>query len=203
MATIRNLCTRCVVLDKGKLIFEGDVEEAISVYMKNSEGDMKCVYDLRSKGVSDSEWYGNHIIIDEFKFMNKEQSIYDSEEDMIMRIKWHTKRKVDEIRARIEIKYADGTIVGMTESKPFICADAGKEGESTIKMGLSNLAPGTYYLRFSLFTLNSMGVHTGLIDVPEKVFFKVVDTLGNRTNWLRQYWGSVRFDELEVLGGRR
>lgn len=33
MNTIRRLCNRCVVLDKGKVIFEGDVEKAIDVYL--------------------------------------------------------------------------------------------------------------------------------------------------------------------------
>ena len=33
MNTIRQLCDRCVVLDKGKVVFEGDTEEAIRVYM--------------------------------------------------------------------------------------------------------------------------------------------------------------------------
>lgn len=35
MNTIRQLCDRCIVLDKGKIIFSGDVEEAIGVYMNN------------------------------------------------------------------------------------------------------------------------------------------------------------------------
>ena len=33
MATIRNLCTRCIVLNKGQIIFDGDVEDAIGLYM--------------------------------------------------------------------------------------------------------------------------------------------------------------------------
>ena len=32
MNTIRQLCDRCIVLDKGKIVFDGDVEEAISIY---------------------------------------------------------------------------------------------------------------------------------------------------------------------------
>ena len=32
MATIRDLCDRCIVLDKGKVVFDGgDVDEAISI----------------------------------------------------------------------------------------------------------------------------------------------------------------------------
>ena len=33
MATIRALCDRCIVLDKGKVVFDGDVDEAISIYL--------------------------------------------------------------------------------------------------------------------------------------------------------------------------
>ena len=33
MNTIRQLCNRCVVLSHGKVIFDGDVEDGISVYM--------------------------------------------------------------------------------------------------------------------------------------------------------------------------
>ena len=33
MNTIRELCCGCIVLDKGHLVFDGDFEEAISMYM--------------------------------------------------------------------------------------------------------------------------------------------------------------------------
>lgn len=37
MATIRNLCSRCIVLDKGKVVFDGDVEKAIGVYIHGKD----------------------------------------------------------------------------------------------------------------------------------------------------------------------
>ena len=33
MNTIRSLCDRCIVLDEGKVIFDGEVEEAINIYL--------------------------------------------------------------------------------------------------------------------------------------------------------------------------
>ena len=37
MNTIRQLCTRCIVLDHGKVIYDGDVEEAINLYLQRSD----------------------------------------------------------------------------------------------------------------------------------------------------------------------
>lgn len=36
METIRNLCQRCVVIDKGKIIFDGDTEQAIKIYTEGN-----------------------------------------------------------------------------------------------------------------------------------------------------------------------
>ena len=33
MATIRDLCDRCIVLDKGKVVFDGGVDEGIALYL--------------------------------------------------------------------------------------------------------------------------------------------------------------------------
>ncbi len=59
MATIRNLCNRCIVLDKGRLIFDGDDETAIVVYMKNSKGDLKVYYDLTTSKHSSPDYRKN------------------------------------------------------------------------------------------------------------------------------------------------
>jgi lipopolysaccharide transport system ATP-binding protein len=197
MATIRNLCTRCIVLDKGKVIFDGEVEKAITVYMKNAEGELKSKYILDTKKVSFLD-YGKAFQIRSLEFIDKDYPIFDTEEKMHIRLGWRIIQPIEDVRIRLEIKYADGMIVGMTESKPFITFCDKQEGFSDFLFSMKNLAAGTYFFRLSVFTLNSMGVHTGLNDIPEKIYFKVVDTLSNRTGWLRQYWGSVRFDEIEL-----
>lgn len=197
MATIRNLCSRCIVLDKGNKIFDGEVEAAIAVYMKNSEGDLRVRYDLTNTKLSTLD-YGKKILLTFLELANKEYPVYDSEENMFIKLGWKTKETVKDLRLRLEIKYADGVVAGMTESKPFLSAGENESGESKFSFSLHNLAPGTYFFRLSVFTLNTMGVHTGLNDVPMKVYFKVIDTVQNRTSWLRQYWGSIRLDEIEI-----
>ncbi len=198
MATIRNLCTRCIVLDKGKIVFDGDVEEAIGVYMKNSESERKTKYDLGGAKPSNPD-YGTKIRIKSVEFVGKEIPAFYTQEPMRIRLSWNATQPIEDVRLRLEIKYADGMTIGMAESKPFLTTANPAAGESDFEFSLKNLAPGDYFFRLSLFTLNSMGVHTGLDDIPEKIRFKVVDTTPNHTNWLRQYWGSVRFDEIECV----
>ena len=45
MNTIRQLCTRCIVLDHGRVIFDGDVEQAIQIY-SDSQKKMDYFYDF-------------------------------------------------------------------------------------------------------------------------------------------------------------
>lgn len=198
MATIRNLCSRCIVLNKGRMIFDGVVEEAIAVYMKNNEGDLinhHC-FDVKKRNSLD---LGKKIIIKELEFSNKDYPIYDTEDTMNIKVKWAANTSVDCVRTRMEIFYADGVIAGMTESKPFASTVAGEERVSNFGLKLKNLAPGTYYFRLTFFTLNSMGIHTGVEETAWPVFFKVVDTVKDRTGWLRQYWGSIRLDPIEII----
>lgn len=46
MSTIRQLCDRCLVLEKGKIIYDGDVEEAIAIYSHSRNLAIKKEYDI-------------------------------------------------------------------------------------------------------------------------------------------------------------
>ena len=200
MATIRNLCTRGIVLNKGKVIFDGDVEKAISAYMKNSEGKLIPKYNFGNFRRSTLD-LGKKIILTEFVFLDKERPTYDCLELMKFKIHWNAIQNVEQVRVRMEIFYADGMIAGMTESKPVMDVTAGHDGDSCFALSLKNLASGTYYFRLTFFTLNSMGIHTGIEETPGKIYFEVVDTVPDRTGWLRQYWGSIRLDDIVLIQG--
>ncbi|MCM1263811.1 MAG: ABC transporter ATP-binding protein [Butyrivibrio sp.] len=198
MATIRSLCTRCIVLEHGNKIYEGDTEEAIEVYMKNSKGELESKLDfLNTKKTS--EVYRQKVFLTGFEFIDKDTPRYTTEEKMKFRIKWKGLKNVENIRIRMEIQYIDSSIVAMTESKPFADSIEGSERENIFEMKLANLAEGVYCLRLSIFTLNEMGVHSGLDATPLPIYFEVTDTVPDRTGWLRQYWGSVRFDDLVAV----
>ena len=49
MSTIRSLCDRCIVLDQGRVIFDGSPEEAISVYLNRGVEKNEVDIDLTAK----------------------------------------------------------------------------------------------------------------------------------------------------------
>ena len=46
MATVRNLCDRCIVLSHGKIVYDGNTEKAISIYMGSDIHGEDTVYDF-------------------------------------------------------------------------------------------------------------------------------------------------------------
>ena len=74
MSTIRQLCTRCVVLDQGRVIFDGDVEQAIAVYMETT--DVNVVhYDLMDVSRMNAS-AGKRMRLETLDFVGKESSVF-------------------------------------------------------------------------------------------------------------------------------
>jgi len=88
MNTIRQLCDRCVVLDKGKVIFEGDVESAIDVYMQNKMVEAKVDYEYSKLSVRPKH-VREDVRITHLKLIDKEFPSYELKEPVWfnMRIK--------------------------------------------------------------------------------------------------------------------
>lgn len=196
MSTIRNLCTRCVVLDHGKIIFDGDVEEAIAAYMESNHGKLKNNYCF-DNGKRASELFGTRVCIHKFEFLDTLEPRYRIFDKMKFGINWEGMDNIDDLRLRIEIRYADSTIAGMTESKPYGNARTGVTKSNTFQFDVSNLAEGTYYFRLSIFILNEFRVHLALDESTDPIYFEVIDDVKDRTRWLRQYWGSIRLNDIE------
>lgn len=195
MNTIRQLCDRCIVLDKGKVSFEGDVEEGIKHYLGDDD-TFQINYDL-SKTQRKTKGYGEVVYINSFKLLNKDSPYYYTKEVLHFAVSWILKKRIDDIRIRIEIFNADNNVVGMTESDNFSNDVIIGENYNTFMFSLKNLAPDSYYFRLSFFTLFENGVHIGLDDI-KYIRFKTIENDDNNTKWAKQYWGNVRFDNILI-----
>lgn len=199
MATIRNLCTRCIVLNKGRIIYDGDVETAISVYMDTSKGELICKYCFENQRRSVPE-RGKKVFIHNFEFLDREIARYLSTESLKFKIDVQGFELINDLRVRLEIRKQDETNVGMSESKPLISLNKGEKKRFVFEYDISNLAEGIYIMRLTLFVLNDLGKHTCYDESTQKIYFEIVDNTSDRTDWLPQYWGSIKLPAVNKIG---
>lgn len=198
MATIRNLCTRCIVLQKGKIIFDGDVDAAINIYMDSNVQDMKTYYDCREYKRSNDR-IGTRLFIKEVTFFNRKSAVYKNTEPIDLEINWVANEKFD-IRFGISVKYADGSAVGLAESTEIISTSTGKEYITRLRFDTHNLVPGLYTLSVQPYYLTETR-NSYTVDETQPMMIEIIDGKGIEYRaWARQFWGNVRLDDVKVVG---
>lgn len=199
MNTIRQLCDRCIVLDKGRIVFEGETEDAIAVYMDREKGDLITTYDLGNTERPSIE-HGRDLIVTKFEFLGKEKAIFGSDEKMKFSIEWESKKDLKNIQLYFAVDYIDSVCAGMSQSQ--VIGDAKKDTVQSciLEFDISNLVEGMYYFYIDVFSMNEFGTHFSYDHPMKKIYFEVVNTeLGKSINWIRRAWGSVRLNEMKVL----
>jgi ABC-type polysaccharide/polyol phosphate transport system ATPase subunit len=197
MNTIRQLCTRCIVLDHGKLIFDGDVEKAIEMY-----SDMTKTPSLVNDCTNIKR---NHFIIDEQIHINtvslkyKDSAVYCGKENINVNVSYTSKNDIKNIAFRMTVEAADKTVVGLATSTPSIIAEKGNN-EVNLKLQLDWLAPGKYIVKLTAYSVNQFGTNQ-MHDIVEEAFaFEKEQNKeeNNNMSWNHTWWGYMMFPEIEI-----
>ena len=197
MNTIRQLCTRCIVLDHGRVAFDGEVEDAIGVYMRNIS--QPATYN-NCKNISRSGFsLDGKISITSLRFCSVENPIYTNDSSIHLQLELEATQNMENICLRIPVFYGDNTPVGMSASRPVISC---KKGHNVLSVHVRPLAlaPGRYTLRLVVFSKNEYGAMQNHDVVHNAGTFDIVDnkqTLSG-VSWEHQYWGALQLPEIEV-----
>lgn len=201
MSTIRNLCSRCIVLDKGKIIYDGDVEEAIEVYSRDASEKQKiCYYEFKDRNRRSN--LGINVRISSFEFIDCERAVFSNKERIRFRIKWSTNLAMSGLHARIVIKRIDSTLIGMSESGSIEASEVAKEYENIFEFDPAFLAEGEYFMTVSLNNIYEGGGYRMQDEVPVQIFFNIEETKDEnviQSTWINRYWGSIRFNPLKII----
>ena len=195
--TIRQLCDRCVVLDKGKVIYEGDVDRAISVYMKENV-DSRISYDYTDVERSPNE--SRKIQLLGLDILERDANLISQNEDLKFVLHCYANKDFNEIKLRFEIFYLDGTIVGTVFSDKKLSESKGTIFDIYMKMSMKNLAVGKYRCVALAYEYDKYGNQVGSDRVDPALSFEVIDETKENLVWLHQYWGHVRFDNMITTG---
>lgn len=201
MSTIRQLCDRCIVLNQGRKIYDGSVDNAIQIYIGEEESKLIQHYDLRNSERS-SHQPGTKVRLQSIEFVGKEGVSYSSDEKVKMKLKWIGYENLGEINFYFILRYLDGTVVGMAESESIGRSIIGEEGEAVVEFDISNLADGLYYFIPDIYTINDQYQHQSYDHPLEKIYFKILSPNGRKgIYWQKQYFGSVSLNKMTLVRG--
>ncbi len=197
MNTIRQLCERCIVMDHGRIIYEGDVEEAIGIYMDQGMQDMRPKLDLGS--ISRGNWlYEAPGLLNSVTLLDTENCIFESPKKMRLNIVMQSEKDYEQVMMRIIIRYADKTTVGMmSTAQPFDIMKGTNEGEW--EFDISYLPEGKYYVTMSVYYLNEFGAQSFFDVVNDAFRFEVVRTVEEQgiAGWNHNVYGHIILPSIE------
>ena len=195
MNTIRQLCERCIVLEKGKVIFVGDTEEAIGVYM-NRNYDTGVVFDYSQIKRSPNEKRNIQMLGIEIR--DKEKNIFYQGENCYLTLHCICNSSVSNVGFRFEIFHSDGSIVGTAFTDKEVTAQTGQRIDLKLMLETNHLAPGSYKAVALAYERDCFGNQIGVDRVDPALFFEIVQNEDANLVWLTQYWGHIKFDDISI-----
>ena len=197
MNTIRQLCNRVIVLDSGHLIFDGDVEKGIKIYLKEDNKNRTYFSDLKSI-IRETSTTGD-VLLESIAFNSKTNIFpFGSSEDLTLTFK--CKKNVQGLIFRINIYTDDGRPIATSHTKPLSIFNSKTEKHNIIlHFNFTSLAPGSYYFKIIAFESTFSGTQIRHDVANKALYFDIVDN-GNLFNlqWDQNYWGNVVLPDTEL-----
>ena len=198
MNTIRQLCDRCVVLDHGKIIFDGDVEEAITLYLNVASPDDDVFTDLTKCDRPESST--NKALMKSIEFINRDDCIITRGEKLDINLKWQALSNLDNVKFRFIVRYKNDTPVGLVQSGDLGNFKSGEETDSLFSFDTSMLADGKYFFSIALFQSDDVGNSIILDHITRACAIEIISPTDDDKllNWEHTWWGSVKFPDFEI-----
>ncbi len=195
MSTITQLCDRCIVLGKGKVIFDGDVDKAIEVYMNNGlDTELRKIYTSYER----PKWLMfDDMRVEEALFLNKENNIFTDDETIELKLVWKNKCKIENLCIRWEIYTMNGIPVGTSCIDKFYSGDEGEKVSAIMKYKFLELVEGSYNSTITFYYKDDDGNNRNIDCVPGLKFEKKL--LYNKDLiWDAKHWGNIRLQNPQV-----
>lgn len=201
MQTIEQLCNRVVVLDKGTVKYDGDVETGVSIYLNNKCEDSSTYNNLFVK-----ERVGYLPKIQQARFnylelIDKKNNVFIDGEKFKCILNWKNYEDIHNIQLRFEIRTIDDIPVATAvSSNKFSCM---KDTETTyeIELDIGRLITGKYQLIVFLSEVGDFGSCRDFDGVYPACIFEIVNSKLNNYlfNWNKKSWGHIQFNDLKII----
>lgn len=196
MATISQLCDRCIVMEKGRKVFDGAVPEAIALYLQHST-DGSPVMDLTD--VTRPRWLRRaDVRFRRMSFEGMEGIIFEDDAPFRVRLDWICHADVSGLSVRMKVLDMENRPIGVSMADNFTSVRKGEMGSAILTYDLSCLAPGRYQTHL-VFYIRIHGGGEIDLDVVDGLSFQKVYVRKDVRRWKHKNWGSVMLPPPDVI----
>lgn len=196
MSTIRQLCERCIVLDHGKLIFDGDTERAIEIY---SECAAKMEYHYEYGNVNRLMGRSRALEFISLDILNSPGEEIKVGDIVHISMICKANQVFENIKIRFEISYGDNTIDATMFSRESVAAN--KIGDMKINLDVctEHMTPGLYRFDMIAYEYNEYGAECVVDRVSNAFTIELVKRNVDDLEWKHQFWGHIQLKDIEVV----
>lgn len=199
MNTIRTLCDRCIVMDHGRIIFNGDVEEAIALYLGHDSHEYtNCI--IVNPNMRDQMWANPTVTIEEITSDSRDGILtYGSRMEFLLRIQNHQEAERS-VFLRIMVKTTAGVAITMASTADKIVVPSHADTVIKAELDTSHLTPGLYSLSFVLYEIGEFGADLNIEVLRDIYSFSILSTpeFNHGMAWNAHWWGYVTVGDLIV-----
>lgn len=188
METVRSLCDRCIVLDGGRVVYDGEVEQGIDRYMMQRL-TVQDAYDF-----SDVPRKSTTQLV-----RLKWAQVRQKDRWLQLQLELSSKERRKGLHLRLTVANARGTAVATAVSQPFTSDGTGQQ-QLVLTLDTDALVSGTYSA--DLAVVEPVGEKQQRHDFLEHAiaFALEKEKLPYRVQWPSQSWGSVRLPVMDISG---
>ncbi len=204
MAIVRGLCNRAIVLDHGKMIYDGEVEHAIKLYNGIGEQIKATTRDLDN--LPRPKFQSNKMHMMSVEVVENTNCIYNWDEPIRFLLRVYARQNTEDVSARVVFTTDSGNSVSVAFLPLHADFKAGETRDIYISVDRHNLAPGDYKVGLELTQDNPYDMYNNIDAILPEAFFLTVRNLGaeehavedNSARLWRAMWGHSRI--MDVTG---
>jgi lipopolysaccharide transport system ATP-binding protein len=189
MSTIRQLCDRCIVMDRGRLIYDGGVDEAIGIYM-GIHTSTDRVLDLRN-AFRTPDFTPHPACMTELECLEEEPGEFPLGTKPRFRLSCTAERELENVLLRVIVKDQEGKPVTMLSTGRGVRLSPEEETQLTFRLDVSRLVPGKYTLTLVLYLGDEAGANERVDGLKDVYCFDIArpDGFNGNIPWAQRRWG--------------
>ena len=195
METVQRLCNRCIILDHGKMIFDGAVDEAIGIYLGDTIRTETC---MDFTGYVRPGWLGRHDVnLTWAEYPGKKDNLM-TEDSLNILMRWKAQENVENMGLRVEVMNDGNRPFASAVFYDIFSGPAGAEGEGNFSVSIKNLMNGTYQTYYTLFVVDGYEESVD-VDCVRGMHFIIRDQEKDRPmHWKKESWGNMKLESKEM-----